>query len=76
MACFCSSMSHHHSLRGLRLAFSSAEYSHILQQGGASLARLPELWGKVMATLSSAMQVRRGGTGAGWHRARLAAALQ
>jgi hypothetical protein len=50
-------MSRHHSLQLLRLAFSSAEYSHILRQGGASLARLPELWGKVMGALSGAMQV-------------------
>jgi hypothetical protein len=58
MTCFCSSMARHHSLRQLRLAFSSGEYHHILQQGGASLARLPELWGKALHALSGAMQVR------------------
>ncbi|WIA12531.1 hypothetical protein OEZ85_006192 [Tetradesmus obliquus] len=57
MACFCCSMSRHHNLRALRLAFSSDQYSAILRQGGASLARLPELWGKVLGALSDAMQV-------------------
>ncbi|KAF6253072.1 hypothetical protein COO60DRAFT_468899 [Scenedesmus sp. NREL 46B-D3] len=60
VACFCSSMAHHHSLRELRLAFSSAEYHAILQQGGASLLRLPELWGKVLRALSESMQVNCG----------------
>jgi hypothetical protein len=58
-------MARHHSLRQLRLAFSSPEYHHILQQGGASLARLPELWGKAMHALSDAMQVGGEGRGRG-----------
>jgi hypothetical protein len=56
-------MARQHSLVRLRLAFSSAEYHHILQQGGASLARLPELWGKALQALSDAMQVRGSGRG-------------
>jgi len=74
MACFCCSMSRHHNLLALRLAFSSDQYSAILRQGGASLARLPELWGKVLGALSDAMQVR-GCWGAGGAAQDMAAAV-